>query len=297
MAANDPQRTERRLGVAYGLGAYLLWGFIALYFKAVASVGALEVMAHRIVWSAVLLVAWLALRGRLGELVRALRTPRVLRTLAVTAALIFFNWYVFIWAVANGHVLQCSLGYFINPLVNVLLGVSVLKERLRPRQTISVALALVGVVVLATGTGQVPGIALGLALSFGTYGLLRKTVAAAGDVGLAAETLLLLPAALGYMVYLQGRGGLVFGDAAPLSWLLAAGGLITAVPLVWFANAVRRLRYATVGFLQYIAPSLQFTLAVAVFGETFSRVHALSFGLIWTALGLYSWDLWRSRAA
>ncbi len=283
------------MGVFYGLGAYLWWGFIALYFKAVASAAALEVMAHRIVWSAVLLILWLALRGRLGELGTALRTPRVLRILVVTALLIFFNWYVFIWAVANGQVLQCSLGYFINPLVNVLLGVGVLKERLRRLQTVSVGLALVGVTVLAIGTGQVPGIALGLALSFGTYGLLRKTVAAAGDVGLAAETLLLLPFAVVYLILLGLRGELLFGDEVRLSWLLAAGGVITAVPLVWFANAVRRLRYATVGFLQYIAPSLQFTLAVAVFGETFTMPHALSFGLIWTALGLYSWDLWRSR--
>ncbi len=286
---------ERRIGVAYGLGAYLLWGFVALYFKAVADVPALEVMAHRVVWSALLLTGWLALRGRLDELFTAFRRPRVLRVLALTTLLIFFNWLVFIWAVANGQVLQCSLGYFINPLVNVLLGVGVLRERLRRVQSMSVAVAAVGVTVLAAGTGQVPGIALGLALSFGTYGLLRKTVDAAGDVGLAAETWLLFPLAVGWLVVRHGDGDLVFGGDPGMSALLAAGGLVTAVPLMWFANAARRLRYATVGFLQYIAPTLQFMLAVAVFGEDFGTVHALSFGLIWTALGLYTWDVWRSR--
>jgi len=293
--SEDHFAAERRIGVAYGLAAFLSWGFIALYFKAVSSVTPMEVMAHRIVWSGVLLVAWLASRGRFGELTSALRTPRVLRVLAITAALIFFNWFVFIWAVSNGHVLQCSLGYFINPLVNVLLGVVVLKERLRRVQIISVALAVVGVAALAVGTGQVPGIALGLALSFGTYGLLRKTVNAAGVVGLAAETLLLMPLALGYLALLASRDALQFGDQAQMSWLLAAGGVVTALPLVWFANAARRLRYATVGFLQYIAPSLQFMLAVTAFGESFTSAHALSFGLIWSALGLYSWDVWRSR--
>ncbi len=289
-----PHDRNSRIGVAYGLAAYTAWGFIALYFKAVAHVPPLEVLAHRIVWSLLLLIALLAVRGRLADLRSALADRATVLTLGGTTILIAVNWYVFIWAVTNGHVLQASLGYFINPLVNVLLGVIFLGERLRRAQTASVALAACGVAWLTLRVGQVPVISLALALSFGFYGLLRKKVRADGMTGLTAETLLLAPIALLFLGRLEMRGDLAFThlDRAT-DLLLPLGGVVTAVPLVWFANAARRLRYATVGFLQYIAPSLQFLLAVAAFGEPFTRDHLATFACIWTALGIYTWDALR----
>lgn len=282
---------ETRAGVAYGLAAYTAWGFIALYFKAVAHVAPLEVLAHRIVWSLVLLLILLGVRRRLGLVIGALRVGRTAAALGATTVLIALNWYVFIWAVANGHVLQASLGYFINPLVNVMLGRLFLGERLRRAQAFSVLLALAGVAWLTWQLGRVPVISLTLAFSFGFYGLLRKRVDADATTGLAAETLLLTPVALIYLLRMEGAGTLAFTHVDPRTdLLLPLGGVVTAVPLIWFANAARRLRYSTVGFLQYIAPSLQFLLAVAAFGEPFSRDHMIAFAFIWTALAVFTRD-------
>jgi chloramphenicol-sensitive protein RarD len=266
-------RRTRRLGVAYGLAAYLWWGFIALYFKAVATVPPLEVLAHRVLWSFVFLYLFLAARGRAGTLRATLRDGRSLALLGVTTVLIAVNWLVFITAVFHGHLLEASLGYFINPLVNVLLGV----------------------VWLAVGSGAMPWIALVLAFSFGTYGLLRKIARPDGLVGLAVETLLLAPAAVGWLLWSAKGGTIVFG-AEGWGWsaLLLAAGPVTALPLVWFAEGARRLRYATIGFLQYLAPSLQFLLAVVLFGERFTGTHAVTFILIWTALAVYSVGTYRS---
>ncbi len=293
----DSDRQSAR-GVAYGLAAYLWWGLCPLYFKAVSHVPAAEVLAHRIFWSLALLTLLLARRGDLGAAWRAARQPRLLLALAATTLLVAANWFIFIWAVANARVLEASLGYFINPLVNVVLGMLLLRERLRHLQWASVALAAAGVVVLGVKLGGVPAISLALAISFGLYGLVRKVIAVGGMAGLAIETALLTPAALGAFWWWHGRGDLVFGglDRAT-DLLLVASGLVTALPLVWFANAARRLRYATVGFLQYTAPTLQFLLAVAVFGEPLSRVRLLSFALIWIALALYSYDVWRRGVA
>jgi chloramphenicol-sensitive protein RarD len=288
-------RRTRRLGVAYGLAAYLWWGFIALYFKAVATVPPLEVLAHRVLWSFVFLYLFLAARGRAGTLRATLRDGRSLALLGVTTVLIAVNWLVFITAVFHGHLLEASLGYFINPLVNVLLGVVFLRERLRRTQTVAVGLAAVGVVWLAVGSGAMPWIALVLAFSFGTYGLLRKIARPDGLVGLAVETLLLAPAAVGWLLWSAKGGTIVFG-AEGWGWsaLLLAAGPVTALPLVWFAEGARRLRYATIGFLQYLAPSLQFLLAVVLFGERFTGTHAVTFILIWTALAVYSVGTYRS---
>jgi len=289
------QDRNSRIGVAYGIAAYFAWGFIALYFKAVAHVAPFEVLSHRIVWSLVLLLVLLGARGRLGLIARALRNRRTAATLTGTTLLIALNWYVFIWAVSNGHLLQASLGYFINPLVNVLLGYLFLGERLRRAQTISVVLAAAAVTWLTLKMGRVPVISLALAFSFGFYGLLRKKVDADATTGLAAETLLLTPVALAYLLHLENAGDLAFTHIdSRTDILLPLGGLVTAVPLIWFANAARRLRYSTVGFLQYIAPSLQFLLAVVAFGEPFTNTHLVAFGLIWTALALYSHDAIRS---
>jgi len=290
---NNP--SPKRLGVAYGLAAYIWWGFIPLYFKAVASVPPLEVLAHRVVWSLVFLSLILWGRGRLKDVRTVLRDRRSMGLLTVTTVLIAVNWLVFIWSVFNHRLLEASLGYFINPLVNVLLGFLFLKERLRPWQTVAVVLAGLGVIWLAVGSGTTPWIALVLAFSFGTYGLLRKIARPDGPVGLTVETLILTPVALVWLLWSNHQGTLVFGHQGwGMSLLLMAGGPITALPLIWFAEGARRLRYATIGFLQYIAPSLQFLLAVTVFGETFTAAHAVSFGFIWAALLLYSIDTARS---
>jgi len=289
---------EARLGVVYGLLAYAWWGFVALYFKAVANVPALEVLAHRVVWSALLLLVFVAIRGRGRDLRGIARDRRALLTLAGTAALIATNWYVFIWAVAHGHLLQASFGYYINPLVNVLLGVVFLGERLRTPQRWSVALAVVGVAWLGVSYRQVPLVALTLATSFGLYGLLRKTARADALTGLTLETILLLPLALAFLLGEHAAGRLVFlhGDRAT-DLLLPTAGVVTALPLLWFANAARRLRLATLGFLQYLSPSLQFLLAVALFGEAFTPAHRVAFACIWTALALYTVDTLRTGNA
>jgi chloramphenicol-sensitive protein RarD len=281
-------------GVLYGLAAYLWWGLCPLYFKAVSGVPAAEVLAHRIVWSLLLLVVLLARRGDLKAIPNAARNPRLLLPLCATTLLVASNWFIFIWAVARERVIEASLGSFINPLVNVALGMLILREQLRRLQWMSLALATAGVVYLSIMMGGVPLISLALAFSFGLYGLARKVAPIGGVAGLAVETAILAPAALGALWWWHGQGALVFGHQdRGTDLLLAASGLVTALPLVWFANAARRLRYTTVGFLQYSAPTLQFLLAVAVFGEPFSRARLWSFMLIWCALGLFSFDLWR----
>ncbi len=283
--------TKQRAGVLFGLAAYGWWGFVPLYFKAVARVPPLEVLAHRVLWSLLLLTVLLTLRGRLPLFGSLLKNRRSLAVLGLTTLLIAANWLVFIWAVANDRVLQASFGYFITPLLNVLLGVLVLGERLRRLQVAAVMLAGLGVLWLSIRLGGLPLVSLALAGSFSLYGLLRKLVPTDGTLGLAAETLLLSPAALAWLlVREQGAGTAFLHAGAGTAWLLAAGGIVTALPLIWFAEAARRLPYATVGFLQFLSPTLQFLLAVVLFHETFTSSHAVAFGLIWAALGLYSWD-------
>jgi chloramphenicol-sensitive protein RarD len=293
--AREPGPGAARVGILYGLAAYLTWGFGPVYFKAVAHVPAVEVLAHRIAWSLLLLAGYLLARGRGRDVVAALRDRATRRALALTTLLITVNWFVFIWAVAHGRVLQASLGYFVNPLVNVALGRIFLGERLRRRQGTAVLLAAVGVLFLTLRLGRLPLVSLVLAFSFAFYGLLRKTMRAGGTTGLTVETLLLLPPALGTLLLLELKGRLAFGHTGGGDvLLLAASGPVTALPLIWFANAARRLRYATVGFLQYLTPTLHFLLAVVAYGESFTRTHLLAFACIWTALGLYSWDVWRA---
>lgn len=293
MKSDDGQRT----GIAYGIAAYGWWGFVPLYFKAVAGIAPVEVLTHRVLWSLLLLTGLLALRGRLPLLGKLLRDRRTLAVLGLTTLLIAANWLVFIWAVANGQVLQASFGYFITPLLNILLGVVVLRERLRRAQVVAVAVAGLGVLWLSIRLGGLPLVSLSLAGSFSLYGLLRKLIRPDGTLGLAAETLLLSPAALAWLlVREQGAGTAFLHAGAGTAWLLAAGGIVTALPLIWFAEAARRLPYATVGFLQFLSPTLQFLLAVVLFNETFTSSHAVAFGLIWAALGLYSWDALRHAA-
>jgi chloramphenicol-sensitive protein RarD len=285
---------RKRAGVAYGMAAFFSWGILPLYFKAVATVPSLEVLAHRVVWSLAFLLALTLVRGRWTEFVALFRSRRTQLTLMTTTCLIAVNWGLFIWAVASDQLVEASLGYFITPLINVVLGVVFLRERLRPAQLVAVGIASVGIAWMTANLGHPPFISLTLAVSFGFYGLLRKQVPASGIQGLTAETLMLSPVAVAWMVWRQRQGELVFlSGPVRLDLLLVAAGVITALPLIWFAEGARRLRLATMGFLQYLAPSGQLLLAVVFFGEPFTRNHAVSFGLIWIALALYTADTLR----
>jgi len=285
------ERGRQRSGVIYGLAAFGAWGLLPLYFKAVESVPPLEVLAHRMVWSLALLLLVSLVRGGLGWLGRLMSDARTRRTLAVTTCLIAINWGIFIWAIDQRRLVEASLGYFINPLFTMLLGVVFLRERLRPRQTAAVVLAAVSIVWLTVDYGRLPWISLVLAASFAIYGLLRKRVAASGVQGLTVETLMLAPIAIAWMVWRHGRGELHFlQTGVGLDLLLMAAGITTALPLIWFAKSARRLRLATIGFMQYLAPTGHFLLAVLAFGEPFTHTHAVGFGLIWAALALYTYD-------
>ena len=291
----DPHEARRkRTGVMYAVAAFLSWGILPLYFKAVASVPALEVLAHRVVWSVVFLLALVLARGGWSSFTALFRSRRTQLTLMVTTCLIATNWGVFIWAVANGQLVEASLGYFITPLLNVVLGFFFLRERLRPVQVLAVVLATGGIAYMTVILGRMPLVTMTLAVSFAFYGLLRKKVPASGIQGLTAETLMLSPVAIAYLAWLQRQGELVFlNTTVRMDLLILSAGVITALPLIWFAEGARRLRLATMGFLQYLAPSGQLLLAVIVFGEPFTRDHAFSFGLIWIALALYTSDTLR----
>lgn len=288
-------RSRRRAGLMLGVGAYLLWGVMPLYFKAIDRVPATEIVSHRIVWSVVFLGLLATLFRRWPPIRAAVATPRVLMTLTVTALLIAVNWLIFIYAVVSGHVLEASLGYYLNPLVNVLLGVVLLKERLTRAQVFATLLAAAGVAVLAAGAGSGLWISLTLAASFALYGFVRKVAPVDALEGLFVETALLTPFALGWLIWLNQTGTLGFGTfGTTTDLLLALGGAITAIPLLMFTAAARRLPYSMLGFLQYIAPSLQFLLAVLAFGEPLTTSHVVCFGAIWTALALFTFDGWRS---
>ena len=295
MTPNGPD--ERARGLAYALAAYLSWGLLPLYFKALRPVPALEILAHRVLWSLALLAGLLAARGGWAAFRAPFRRDK-LPLLAVTTTLISVNWLVYIWAVQVGRVLEASLGYFVNPLVNVLLGVLFLGESLSGRQRAAVALAGVGVLVLVVRAGTFPWISLVLATSFGLYGLLRKRAAVDPVGGLLGETALLAPPALAYLALRAEAGTGAFGTAPGVTVLLAAAGVITALPLVWFTLGIHRLRLSTMGLLQYVAPSGQFLLAVLLYREPFGPAHAAAFVFIWASLAIYSWDAWaRTRAA
>lgn len=284
-------------GAGYAIGAFGLWGAFPLYFKAVSGVPAMEVLAHRIVWSVVWVAALLWLLRQWPDVRAALREPRTRWRLLLSALLISTNWLVFIWAVAQGRVLEAGLGYYITPLVSVLLGRVVLGEALTRLQWAAVALAALGVGYMLAGLGTLPWVSLALAATFGSYGLARKTTAVGAAPGLFVETLLLAPLALGFLLWLGDAGH--FGGDVAFDLLLVAAGLVTAAPLILFAQAARRLRLASVGLFQYITPTCQVLLAVFVFGEAFTAGHGVTFGCIWLALALYSFSAWRrpSRTA
>ncbi len=268
-SVNQIEKHGSHYGILYGIAAYGSWGIFPLYFKTVANVPPVEVLAHRALWSFVMLAVLVGLLGRWKEVWRELHSRKLLLMLALSTLFIAANWLMFIYAVTSGQVLQASLGYFINPLVNVLLGVLFLRERLRPRQMLSIGLALIGVLVLTALVGKVPWVALTLALTFSFYALMRKLMPVDGFVSLTVETLLMVPVALAYLGYVAATSS---HEPLRLSTvgLLMLSGPITTVPLLFFGAAARRLRLSTMGILQYLSPTLQFLLAVLAFGEPFS---------------------------
>ncbi|HEY0413015.1 MAG TPA: EamA family transporter RarD [Allosphingosinicella sp.] len=286
----DPSDARARGGLLLGLCAYALWGVLPLYFKALAAVKPTEIVAHRILWSLFFLAALAALWKKGPAIRAALATPKVAMTLALTASLIGVNWLVYIYAVVGGHVLEGSLGYFLNPLVNVLLGVFFLKERLTAAQKGAFALAAAGVAILAAGAGGAIWISLTLAASFALYGFLRKIAPVDALEGLSVETIFLTPLALAWILWLQHAGASGFLVSRTTDLLLVCGGAVTAIPLLLFTAAAKRLPYSTLGFLQYVAPSLQFLLAVLVFGEPLTAAHLVCFGAIWAALAIFVFE-------
>lgn len=290
--------TEARIGVMYGIACYAWWGLAPLYFKAIRQVPAPEVLAHRIIWSLVLLYLLVRWRGKMSLVKTALADRRTMLTLIGTTLLIAVNWLTFIWAISHDQLLQASLGYYMNPLINVLLGFVFLRERLRATQWFCVLLAGAGVTYLTLSSGKTPVLALILGWTFAFYGLLRKTVRADALTGLLIETALLAPLSAGYLLWLFAHGDNVFAAQSRITdLLLLAAGIVTATPLLWFSNAARRLRLSTIGFLQYIAPSLQFLLAVLFFGEPFTAKHQFSFACIWIALAVFTVNAWRRSQA
>lgn len=274
--------------------AYSLWGVFPLYWVLVDQVPALQIVAHRVIWCALFVVGWLLLSSGTGWLRTALSQPKVMRMLLASSVLISINWGIYIWAVTHGRVVEASLGYFINPLVSISLGVLILGERLNRWQWGAVALAAAGVLWLALINGSPPWIALTLAVSFGFYGLIRKLAAVDAVPGLAIESLLLAPLAALWLLWCAYQGSGVFAQGAlTQDGLLVFGGALTALPLIGFAYGAKRIPYSLVGILQYIGPTLQLLCGVFILGESFSDAQALGFGCIWAALALYAVDGWR----
>ena len=291
---SEARRT--RSGILYALATFFMWGFLVpLHFKLLSDVPVLQILSHRIVWGSLFALCLIAISCQGRKLIEALAAGRKLLLLCLSASLVGINWIVYIWAVNSGHLVQTSLGYFINPLVNVALGVLFLRERLHPAQVAACALAGLGVLILAVAAGEMPWIALALAFSFGFYGLVRKVVPVAPLIGFCIESLLLTPLALGYLgaVMLEGTSAAFTGDLR-LDLLLILTGVSTATPLIWFVAAAQRLKLSTLGLLQYLSPSGQLALGVLVYGEAFGWIDGLAFAIIWAALAIYTVSALRS---
>ena len=299
--SNPSGKSHETSALIAGIAAFAAWGLIPIYWKLLKAVPAPEILAHRFVWTSLFLISLLTWQQRWTEVKATLRSRRATLFCLASGAMIAINWFFFIWAVITGHVIETSLGYFMTPLVNVLLGAMLLRERLTRWQLVSVLLATLGVLNLTFGYGRFPWVALTLCTTFGLYGLLRKKSDTGAIPGLFLETILLVPLAIIYLIFLRTNGGLFFAPGAPLlSILLISTGIVTAVPLVWFGHAARYLRLTTLGFLQYLAPTGSFLLGVFLYHEPFTRGHLVTFGLIWLALVIFTWealDRWRSSRA
>lgn len=290
---NDPRR-----GFLFAVSAYGLWGLLPLYLKALSHIPAMEILAHRIIWSVPVAAVVLYLLGRTADIAQALRSPRTMAMAALTAALISCNWGIYIWAIATDRAVEAALGYYINPLVSILLAALALGERLDRLQIAAVALAAVAVVILTVNAGGLPLISLGLAFSFAAYGFLRKTLPIGPSQGFFLEVLILFLPALAFVLWLMLNAQNHFHWSRPVDILLLLGcGPVTAIPLILFAFGAKLLRYSTIGIMQYIVPTMIFLIAVFVFKEPFGGVKALAFALIWAALALYSGSMLRGARA
>lgn len=278
-------------GLPYALLAYLAWGFLPLYWKALGEVPAWEILGHRVVWSTVFLAGVLIVSRRAKDWRAAMTDGRTVRLLIGSSIMISTNWLVFIWAVNNGHMVETSLGYYINPLLNVLLGVVFLKERLHAGQWAAIGLALTGVAVVTVEYGRLPWVSLALAGTFALYGLFKKQTRMDSTIGLAWETAVVTPAAAGYLLYLEIGGGAAASGLPPLKLaLLLLAGAATVMPLFWFAQAAKHLPLSTIGFIQYIGPTITLILGVLVYKESFDTTRWISFGFIWSALAVYTFS-------
>jgi len=281
-------------GFGFALTAYVLWGFLPLFMKAVAHISPAEVIAHRVIWSVPIAGAVLLILGRTGDLRAALRNPRMLGMAAVTAAVISVNWGIYVWAIGSGHALDAALGYYINPLFSVFLGAVLLGERLSRWQIAAIGLAVVAVAVLTFEAGRLPLLALSLTVSWAIYAYFKRSLPIGPNQGFMLEVLILLAPALAYVAWLDWTGTGHFAVGVPLdTGLLLACGVVTAGPLMIYANGAKLLRLSTIGMLQYIAPTMIFLTAVFVFDEPFGRGRLLAFPMIWLALGIYTWELIR----
>lgn len=281
---------SRRQGVALAAAAFLMWGVLPIYFKWLSDISSFEVVAHRALWSFLFGALLLIASGQLQRMLAVAVNPRLMAYLLLTAVLVASNWLVFVWAVGAGKILDASLGYYINPIMNMLLGYLILGEKMRPLQKLAAALVVIGVAVALAKFGAVPWVALFLAVTFGLYGLIRKQVPVDSQTGLFLETTILLPLALGYLLWLESPTSNLLANSWDINLLLVLAGPFTMVPLLLFAAGARRIQLTTLGFLQYIGPSLMFLIAVVVYGEEFTVDKGVTFGFIWAALVLVSLD-------
>jgi chloramphenicol-sensitive protein RarD len=289
--------SEERSGLIAGFAAFITWGLVPVYWKLLKAVPASEILAHRFVWTSVFLTLLLSWQRRWPEVREAARSRRAMLYCLTSGTFIAINWFVFIWAVNAGHIIETSLGYFMTPLVNVLFGAVFLREHLSRWQLVSVALATGAVLNLTMGYGRFPWIALVLCFSFGLYGFFRKKSGTRAIPGLFFETMLIVPLALIYLVSLENKGQLIFAQNLSIALLLMISGIVTGLPLVWFGHAARNLRLTTVGFLQDLAPTCSFYLGVFLYHETFTHAHLITFSMIWLALAIVSIEaIWRWRS-
>jgi len=291
----DNTRDDGRAGVFYAMAAFGIWALNPLYFKLLTHISPLEVVAHRALWSVPFGIAIVLFLSRTSDLARVFKRPDLLLKLMMTGLIISGNWVIFVWAVAADLTLEASLGYFINPLLNVVVGYLLLGERLTRAQTLAVGLAAVGVVVQTVGAGVFPWVAIALAVLFTAYGYFRKTIDVGPVQGFVIETTMLLPFSIGFIIWLTFQGNMQFTTNASDTWLLVLSGPVTAIPLILFASGAKRLRYSTIGIMQYIAPTGMFFIAVFLFNEPVGFWKLVGFGFIWVALAIYSYDAFKQE--
>ena len=293
MSISSPA-TQARSGALFALAAYSMWGFAPIYFKQLSSIPAAEILMHRVLWSGIVLAILIIGLQYIGRVTRAITSWRVMGILLIAGLLLAINWLLFIWAVNNNYLLEASLGYYINPLINIFLARLFLGEVLRPLQKLAVVIVIIGVLILLFSYGRLPWIALTLAFSFSIYGLLRKKVAVDSIPGLFIETLMMLPAAIVYWIWFADVSGDLSQNNASLNYLLLAAGIVTTAPLLCFTAAAKRIRYSTLGFFQYLGPSIMFVLATLMYNEPLSEARIITFIFVWTALAIFTYDSIRS---